>query len=211
QATYASAPDRGLVDELCHRSECTSAAVLVDCELLEVLAIPEASDFENWLAAERALWRAQALDALVQGVAADLARGDAGSAARVGLRAVALDRTSEPAARAAMRALSLAGDRAAALRVADELAHALHDMLGTAVSEETARLVARVRDTRVGRRVVAAPPDARPRPPLLGRSVQRAARTAAWPRARGGRGPGGVGQRAGRRRATPRCAGEPRR
>src|SRR2546426_6020096 len=39
------------------------------------------------------------------------------------------------------------------LRVADELAHALHDMLGTAVSEETARLVARVRDTRVGRRV----------------------------------------------------------
>src|SRR3989454_5637265 len=43
------------------------------------------------------------------------------------------------------------------LRVADELAHALHDMLGAEVSEETARLVARVRDTRVGRRVVAAP------------------------------------------------------
>src|SRR5207302_2031426 len=127
-------------------------------------------------------------DALVRGVAADLARGDAGSAARVGLRAVALDRTSEPAARAAMRALSLAGDRAAALRVADELAHALHDMLGTAVSEETARLVARVRDTRVGRRVVAAPPDARPRPPLVGRSVELAKLTAAWQRARGGRG-----------------------
>src|SRR2546430_483024 len=133
-----------------HRSGWTSAAGLVDGESPEGLAIPEASDFENWLAAARALWRAQALDALVQGVAADLARGDAGSAARVGLRAVALDRTSEPAARAAMRALSLAGDRAAALRVADELAHALHDMLGTAVSEGTARLVARVRDTRGG-------------------------------------------------------------
>src|SRR3989454_3177551 len=74
------------------------------------------------------------------------------------------------------------------LRVADELAHALHDMLGTAVSEETARLVARVRDTRVGRRVVAAPPDARPRPPLVGRSVELAKLTAAWQRARGGRG-----------------------
>src|SRR2546426_10010731 len=74
------------------------------------------------------------------------------------------------------------------LRVADELAHALHDMLGTAVSEETARLVARVRDTRVGRRVVAAPPDARPRPPLVGRSVELASLTAAWQRARGGRG-----------------------
>src|SRR6266516_4485456 len=167
------APDAVTLDcdrfaELCQRSEWTSAAGLVDGEFLEGLAIPEASDFENWLAAERALWRAQALDALVQGVAADLARGDAGSAARVGLRAVALDRTSEPAARAAMRALSLAGDRAAALRVADELARALHDMLGAEVSEETARLVARVRDTRVGRRVVAAPPDTRPRPPLVG-------------------------------------------
>src|SRR2546427_568629 len=187
------APDAVALDcdrfvELCQRSEWTSAAGLVDGEFLEGLAIPEASDFENWLAAERALWRAQALDALVQGVAADLARGDAGSAARVGLRAVALDRTSEPAARAAMRALSLAGDRAAALRVADELAHALHDMLGTAVSEETARLGARVRDTRVGRRVVAAPPDARPRPPLVGRSVELAKLTAAWQRARGGRG-----------------------
>src|SRR5437016_1487800 len=137
------APDAVALDcdrfaELCQRSEWTSAAGLVDGEFLEGLAIPEASDFENWLAAERALW--------------------------------------------------LAGDRAAALRVADELAHALHDMLGTAVSEETARLVARVRDTRVGRRVVAAPPDARPRPPLVGRSVELAKLTAAWQRARGGRG-----------------------
>ena len=174
--------------ELCERSEWIAAAALVDGEFLEGLAIPEASDFENWLAVERAQWRARALDALVQGVAAALARGDAASAARVGLRAVALDRTSEPAARAAMRALTLAGDRAAALRVADELAHGLHDMLGTQVSEETARLVARVRDTRVGRRVVAAPPDARPRPPLVSRSVELAMLTAAWQRARSGRG-----------------------
>src|SRR3989454_18279 len=74
------------------------------------------------------------------------------------------------------------------LRVADELAHALHDMLGTAVSEETARLVARVRDTRVGRGVVAAPPEARPQPPLVGRGVELAMLAAAWQRARGGRG-----------------------
>src|SRR3989449_6370441 len=103
------APDAVALDcdrfaELCQRSEWTSAAGLVDGEFLEGLAIPEANDFENWLAAERALWRAQALEALVQGVAADLARGDAAAAARVGLRAVALDRTSEPAARAALRA-----------------------------------------------------------------------------------------------------------
>ncbi len=174
--------------ELCERSEWATAAGLVDGEFLEGLAIPEANDFENWLAAERALWRAQALEALVQGIAADLARGDAAAGARVGLRAVALDRTSEPAARAAMRALTLAGDRAAALRVADELAQALHETLGAEVSDETARLVARIRDARVGRRVVAAPPDARPRPPLVSRRVELAMLTAAWQRARGGRG-----------------------
>src|SRR3989441_8053457 len=187
------APDAVALDcdrftELCQRGEWIAAAALVDGEFLEGLAIPEANDFENWLAAERALWRAQALDALLQGVAADLARGDATSAARVGLRAVALDGTSEPAARAAMRALTLAGDRAAALRVAAKLAQALRESLNAEVSEETARLVARIRDTRVGRRVVAAPPDARPRPPLVGRSVELAMLTAAWQRARGGRG-----------------------
>ena len=187
------APDAVTLDcdrfaELCDRRDWTTAAALVDGEFLEGLAIPEATDFENWLAAERAQWRAQALEALVQGVAAALARGDAAEAARVGLRAVALDRTSEPAARAAMRALTLAGDRAAALRLADELAHALHDTIGAAVSDETARLVARVRDTRVGRRVVAAPPMARPRPPLVCRAEELATLTAAWQRARGGRG-----------------------
>ena len=187
------APDAVALDcdrfaELCERRDWTTAAALVDGEFLEGLAIPEATDFENWLAAERAQWRAQTLEALVQGVAAALARGDAAEAARVGLRAVALDRTSEPAARAAMRALTLAGDRAAALRLADELARALHDTIGAAVSDETARLVARVRDTRVGRRVVAAPPMARPRPPLVCRAVELATLTAAWQGARGGRG-----------------------
>src|SRR2546426_9099593 len=162
------APDAVTLDcdrfaELCARSEWATAAALVDGEFLEGLAIPEANDFENWLAAERALWRAQALEALVQGVATDLARGDAAVAARVGLRAVALDRTSEPAARAAMRALTLAGDRAAALRVADALALALRETLGTDVSDETVRLVPRVRDARVGRPGVAAPPHAPPR------------------------------------------------
>ena len=174
--------------ELCGRSDWATAAALIDGEFLEGLAIPEANDFENWLTAERALWRTQALEALVQGVSADLARGDAAAAARLALRAVALDRSSEPAARAAMRALALAGDRAAALRVADELAQALHETLRAAVSDETARLVARIRDARVGRRVVAAPPAARPRPPLVGRRGELAALAAAWQRARSGRG-----------------------
>src|SRR4029077_5528750 len=49
---------------------------------------------------------------------------------------------------------------------------------------ETARLVERIREARVGRRILAAPPAARPRPPLLGRSAELAAAAAAWDRAK---------------------------
>jgi len=164
-----------------------AAAALVDGEFLEGLAIPEANDSRTGWPPNGGCAGAGARRPGAGG-RADLARGDAASAARAGLRAVALDGTSEPAARAAMRALTLAGDRAAALRVADKLAQALRESLNAEVSEETARLAARIRDTRVGRRVVAAPPDARPRPPLVGRSVELTTLVAAWQRARGGRG-----------------------
>src|SRR5947208_3353616 len=44
------------------------------------------------------------------------------------------------------------------------------------------------REARVGRRILAAPPAARPRPPLLGRSAELAAAAAAWERAKAARG-----------------------
>src|SRR5205823_6283827 len=114
---------------LAARGEWDSAAALVEGEFLEGLALPGANQFETWLGTERALWRAQGLNALVQCAEAQLARGDTAAAARAALGAVGLDPTSEPAARAAMRALTLAGDRAAALRVAERLARALRDAL----------------------------------------------------------------------------------
>ena len=173
---------------LAERGEWDAAAALVEGEFLEGLALPGANQFETWLGAERALWRAQGLNALVQCAEAQLARGDTAAAARAALGAVGLDPTSEPAARAAMRALALAGDRAAALRVAERLARALRDALDAAPSPELARLVERVREARVGRRVLAAPPEARPRPPLVGRTAELAAGVAAWQRVKGGRG-----------------------
>ena len=172
----------------CEQREWSKAAALVDGEFLEGLAIPEANEFESWLTAERERWRVQGVEALVQCVAADLARGRPDAAAQAGLRAVALDGASEPAARAAMRALALGGDRGAALRVAEQLTRTLHDGLGTSPSLETTRLVDRIRDARQGRRVVAAPAAARPRPPLVGRGADLAALGAAWDRARHGRG-----------------------
>src|SRR5437762_1412452 len=170
------------------RGEWDSAASLVEGEFLEGLALPDANQFETWLGAERTLWRAQGLEALVKSAEAQLARGDTAAATRAALGAVALDATSEPAARTAMRALALAGDRAAAMRVAEDLARALRDALDAAPSPEMARLVERIREARVGRRILAAPPAARPRPPLLGRSAELAAAAAAWERAKAARG-----------------------
>jgi len=173
---------------LAARGEWDSAAALVEGEFLEGLALPGANEFENWLGAERALWRAQALEAFVRSADARLAGGDPAAAARAALKAVGFDPTSELAARTAMRALALAGDRAAALRVAEALARALRDALDVAPSPETARLVERIREARVGRRVLAAPQAARPRPPLLGRTAELAALAAAWERAKAGQG-----------------------
>src|SRR2546428_13778840 len=107
------APDAVTLDcdrfaELCERRDWTTAAALVDGEFLEGLAIPEATDFENWLAAERAQWRAQALEALVQGVAAALARGDAAEAGRGGPPAGAARPPSQPPAPPPLRAPPLA-------------------------------------------------------------------------------------------------------
>lgn len=164
------------------------AAALVEGEFLEGLSLPEANDFENWLGAERATWRAQSLEALVKHAEALLAGADAPAAARAALRARSFDPASEAAARTAMRALALAGDRAAALRVADEVARALGEQFGAAPAPETLRLSERIRDARVGRRVLAAPHGARARPPLLGRKAELAALAAAWERAKGGRG-----------------------
>src|SRR5213078_1486046 len=160
------------------------AAALVEGDFLEGLSIPDASQFEDWLGGERVRWRAQSVDSLVRHADGLLARGDAAAAATAALRARGVDRASEPAARAAMRALALAGDRAAALRVADDLAGVLADQVGTAPGPETVRLIDRIREARVGRRVLAAPPAARPRPLLCGRGSELAALAAAWERAK---------------------------
>src|SRR5205823_12379638 len=51
---------------LAARGEWDSAAALVEGEFLEGLALPGENGFETWLGAERALWRARGLDALVR-------------------------------------------------------------------------------------------------------------------------------------------------
>jgi len=170
------------------RGDWAGAAELVAGAFLEGLSVPGASEFETWLAAERATWRSQSGEALVRWSERQLAAGDAVAAAATAQRALALDAAAEPAACAAMRALALAGDRAGALRVFEATTHALAEQLGTRPAPDTERLADRVRDARMGRRVLHAPAGARPRPPVVGRAVELAAVAAAWERARAGRG-----------------------
>jgi len=176
-------------DELAARSaaqDWAGAARVATGEFLEGLSVPDANEFENWVAGERLLWRTRSVAALTQWAEAQLGAADLGGAKTTALRALELDPTAEAAARVAIRALALDGDRAGALALADRLAAALRERLGTEPAPETRRLVDRVREARVGRRVAATPEGARPRAPLVGRSAELAALTGAWDRARGG-------------------------
>jgi predicted ATPase len=87
-----------------------------------------------------------------------------------------------------MRALALAGDRAAALDIGARVAAAVRERLGAEPAPETLRLMERVREARLGRRVAAAPSGTRPRPPLVGRDDALERISAAWRRAAGGSG-----------------------
>jgi DNA-binding SARP family transcriptional activator len=164
------------------------AAELMQGEFLEGLAVADANEFESWVAAERAAWRARGVEALTRRADGLLAGGDLGGARAAALRALALDPMAEPAARTAMRAAALAGDRAGALECGTRLVAALHERLGAEPAAETRRLMDRVREARLGQRVAAAPSGTRPRPPLVGRSEATARLGAAWRRVTAGAG-----------------------
>lgn len=122
-----------------------AAAGLVAGEFLEGFSVPGASEFEEWLAAERSHWRRRGVEVLVRCAEGRLAGGAVGGAEETARRALALDSRSELAARALMRSLALAGERAAAVETYEAFARRLADELGVAPEPETAALAARIR------------------------------------------------------------------
>ena len=87
-----------------------NGADLVEGEFLEGLTIPGESNFEDWLGAERRLWRTRSVSALTGRAAELVAAGDHTAAVRAAERAARLDPESEPATRALMEALARSGD-----------------------------------------------------------------------------------------------------
>jgi DNA-binding SARP family transcriptional activator len=149
-----------------------AAAELIAGEFMEGFAVPGASEFEDWLAAEREIWRRRGVEVLVRGSETLARTGRAHDASALAARSLALEPTSERALGATLRCMSLAGDRAGALELFDRFRARLAEE-GTEPGEETRTLVERVRRERgVRPEVAAAWLDGEPvvRPPLEGRA-----------------------------------------
>jgi DNA-binding SARP family transcriptional activator len=124
-----------------------AAAALVVGEFLEGFGVPDSSGFEDWLIGERETWRRHGVHALVCHADDRLRAGRGPEATAAAHRALALDAGSDQAARAAMQALALAGDRSGALACYEQLAARLHE-LGAAPAAETRALFGRIQQER---------------------------------------------------------------
>ncbi|HZA93521.1 MAG TPA: BTAD domain-containing putative transcriptional regulator, partial [Gemmatimonadales bacterium] len=107
------------LEELAAASEWAAAADLVSGEFLEGFGLAEASEFEDWLAAERELWGRRGVEVLVSCAEAHAQIGKVEEACEFAARALGLQPASELALRCAVRCRSLAGDRTGALALFD--------------------------------------------------------------------------------------------
>src|SRR2546425_825437 len=162
-----------------------AAAALVSGEVLEGFGVRDASRLDDWIAGERAFWRARSVDALVQRVEQLLRAGRGAPARALAQRALGLARDSDRAVQAVMRCCALAGDRAGALAQFQTFAAHLTSEVGTEPADETKALAQRIRQERVwrlpppvaaGEEVAAAPQ----RAPLVGRAAELERLLEAW-------------------------------
>jgi DNA-binding SARP family transcriptional activator len=136
------------LEELAATGDWAAAAELVSGEFLEGFALAEASEFEDWLAAERELWGRRGVEVLVSCADAHAQVGKVEEACEFADRALGLQLASELALRCAVRCRSLAGDRAGALALFERFQARMSAEVGVEPSEETRSLVARVRRER---------------------------------------------------------------
>ena len=169
-------------ERLADAGELASAVALVGGEFLAGFGVPDAVEFETWLAAERAAVRRRALDVLTRRANELLDQGRLTHAEPLAAQALSLDPFFEPAVRCAMRARVLAGDGVRALSAYEAFKAALGRDLGTAPDRETEALAERVRRERT--RPLSVTPTEKvvtgPRIPLEGRGDELTRVVAAW-------------------------------
>lgn len=172
-------------ESLAAAGELAGAADLARGDFLEGFALSDASEFENWLLAERTAVRRRVLDVLTRRATELLDAGDTSEAEALCLRALRLDDLFEPAVRTIMLARTLGGDRAGALSSYAEFKARLGTQLATLPDQETEALAERVRSERTGplprtRREHVEQGDRGRRAPLEGRAEALERALTAW-------------------------------
>ncbi|HEU4681137.1 MAG TPA: AAA family ATPase [Gemmatimonadales bacterium] len=163
------------LEELAAAGDWAAAAELVSGVFLEGFALAEASEFEDWLAAERELWARRGVEVLLGCAETHAQVGKVEEALGCAERALGLQPTSEAALRCSLRCRTLAGDRAGALALFERFHDRLTQELGVEPSEETRSLMERLRRERAPRadaqtEHAAGIPEVRP--PLEGRGLE---------------------------------------
>lgn len=194
-AAHVALDTRALVAALAG-GDASLAASLVRGPPLEGLAVPGATEYEDWLAAERLTWRSRSVDALVSAAESAMRAGRVLEASELALRALVIAPDADAAARQAMRALALGDDRATALAVFSRFQARLAEDFSAEPEAATLALAARIGAGRGS-------PTARSREPkdrmgasargvLVGREQELDAVIRIWAEARSGHGARGV-------------------
>src|SRR2546426_354427 len=143
--------DTECLDALLAAKDYRGAVELVAGEFLEGFGVSGASGFEDWMTAERTLWRGRSVDALLRRADELLGTGDLTGAHDAAQRALLLDPTSDVPVRGVMRCRALAGDRAGALECYETFAARLAGEVDTEPDTDTKALAERVRRERARR------------------------------------------------------------
>jgi hypothetical protein len=159
------------------KEQWAAASSLVSGEFMEGFSVPEASEYEDWLGAERQHWRGVSLDVLVRRAVELEKMGRADEGAGYAQRALGLDPHSERALQCSIRCLALCGHRTTALQLYEEFHTRLQTDLGIQPDRGTAELADQVRHQRDLRPAAAASaggsvPDLDGQPPLVGREAE---------------------------------------
>jgi len=164
------------LEQLAAEEDWPAAAELVVGDFLEGFGVPDATAFEDWLAAEREHWRRRGVEVLLRSADALARSARAEAAAELAARALAIEPVSEPAFRTVIRCMALSGDRAGALELVERFEDRLAE-LDTEPGQETVAMIDRVRRERGMRRTspIEGPDDnVILRPPLAGRTDELA-------------------------------------
>lgn len=147
------------------------ASAAVVGPFLEGFSVPDASAFEDWLAAERLQWTHRSTLVLTRHAEELYRDGRLAEALDVGKRVLQIAPHAEGALAIAVRALALMGDRPGAIQLYSGHAGSMRETLGIAPGRALEALIERVRADRLAGPAVRPSSEGGLAPPLVGRAV----------------------------------------